>query len=374
MSMKKRFFINYRIRLEGCSLLILLVSLVSCQPYRPIPIFETSVDTSKTPTPYTESSVRSKMIVQGSIQSMAISPDFKLIALGTLRGVVLYDLAKQLYLQRLGGPELIISVAWSPDGKKLAASSVIDPATFRERPHLVVWDTSMWRVIYEHYSVNPPSNSIIGAIAWSPDSRSLAVNADYDGVYVFNTETNQLLSHQTDFRGTASSISWSPDGLGIVSIGDADYGIRRWNVATDEFVRMFDPRLGSPIQVAWSPDGRRIASGYYSGALCFWTVSTNTCDGFIQTGQMAVSGLAWSPDGNRLATGGGVIRIWDTKTGELLTSFGETPGSVYPQIVWPSGGRQLIELDENLGLSYVRVWDITSGALLFKYLGSTDFR
>ena len=80
--------------------------------------------------------------------------------------------------------------------------------------------------------------------------------------------------------------------------------------------------VGSFLQIAWSPDGKRIASGNFEGKVCFWTAATNKCDGLIKAHQNAVFSLVWSADGDQLATGGGIIRIWDTKTGKLVKSFG----------------------------------------------------
>lgn len=151
------------------------------------------------------------------------------------------------------------------------------------------------------------------------------------------------------------------------------YGIRRWKVSTDESVRLFDKRASSSISVVWSPDGTRIASGHSGGTVCLWTTSTNECDGLIYAHQTATFSLAWSPDGNQLATGGGVIRIWDTQTGNQLTAFGLSETSVYANLAWPTPDI-FISLETGYGeeaATIVRFWDLATGNMLMEFEGQS---
>jgi WD40 repeat protein len=167
-------------------------------------------------------------------------------------------------------------------------------------------------------------------------------------------------------------ISWSPDGSRLVSTGDIAYSLRRWKVSDDESVRLYDPRVSNPWHVAWSPDGTRIASGHVLGAVCLWTAATNKCDGLIQAHRSAVFSLAWSSDSQQLATGGGVIRIWDTQTGKLITAFGENEKIIYTQLAWATKEGPIITLQnaqENPGDTRVRFWDLATGVPLLEFRG-----
>jgi WD40 repeat protein len=141
---------------------------------------------------------------------------------------------------------------------------------------------------------------------------------------------------------------------------------------TNEFVRLYDSRAGSAvIRLAWSPDGTRIASGHAGETVCLWTVSTNQCDGLIYAHENQVSSLAWSPDGSQLATGGGVIRIWDSQTGELIRAFGLSDQSIYTKLVWLEPDL-LISLETGYAsdaLTLVRFWDLESGEILMEFEG-----
>ncbi len=334
--------------------------------------FSTSEYGAPTPIPLSSEEPNIAAVLPGRIRSFDVSPDLKTIAFATSQGVVLYDLESYKQLRTLHEAESTYVVAWSPDEKKLAAGGIVMGSSEFGKSHLIAWDTSAWQIIFEQTGQDETLDSIYGDIAWSPDNRSLAESINGTGVLVHDIQTGKTISHQEML--SSYEISWSPDGSRLVATGDLAYGIRRWKVSTDESVRLFDQRASSSMKIAWSPDGKRIASGHAQGAVCFWTAATNKCDGFIQAHRNAVFSLVWSPDGNRLATGGGVIRIWDSQTGKLLTSFGPNNGSIYTQLIWPAPDQPLVSLEAGYaseGLTIVRFWDVDTGKTLLEFDGAS---
>jgi WD40 repeat protein len=349
-----------------------LTLLTACQPAGSQPIFTSSVDTAITPIPFSAADPKTTVTIPGRIRSFNISLDMKTIALATSQGVVLYDIKSYKHLQTLNKTESFYLVDWSPDGKKLAAGGLIKGSTEFSKSHLVVWDTSTWEIIFEQTSAEDLWDSIYGDIAWSPDSQSLANGINGIGVLVYAIQTGKVISKQDTL--SSHSISWSPDGSRLVATGDLASGIRRWKVSTGETVRLFDKQVGSSMQVAWSPDGKRIVSGGAEGTVCFWTAATNRCDGFIiKAHRNTVFSLAWSPDGNQLATGGGIIRIWDSNTGQLAKSFGMNDVSVYTHLEWLGSNQPLASVEvgyADTAPSIVHFWDVDTGELLFEFRGA----
>jgi WD40 repeat protein len=349
----------------------LLLVIAACQPVDSQPRFTSWTGMTATSIPVPPTPPRLAASLPERIQSFDISPDLSTIALATTGGVGLYDLKTLKYLRTLNEKESVVSLAWSHDGKKLAAGTMLaypDHGAVR----LVVWDTSSWQVVFEPDFGRDMDNERILDIAWSPDDRSLAFSADIHGVSVLEMRSGGMLSHQKDFAGSVVDISWSPDGSRLVSTGDMAYAIRRWRISDDEAVRLFDRRVSNSMQVAWSPDGKRIASGHAYGGVCIWTAATNRCDGYIRAHRTAVFSLAWSPDGGRLATGGGVIRIWDTQTGGLITAFGEEDGAIYSHLEWLADGTIVslsvgFESPEN---TLVQFWDVTNGSVRMEFRGT----
>jgi len=327
-----------------------------------------------TPLPFPVSEPNTVTKLPGRIHSFTVSPDIKTIAIGTSEGVILYDLMSRKQLQSLNAGENAFSVAFSPDGNQLAMGSLIMRNSEAGTPHLVVWDTSTWKMLFEPMLGNGDTTMFFGALAWSPDGHFLAASDYGRGLVTFDVQTGEIISTQEDFLTSPYDIAWSPNGSRIVATGDLGYGFRRWRIDTDESVRLYDPHVAAfATQLAWSPDGKRIASVHADGVLCFWTASTNHCDGYIKAHFLQALSLAWSPDGNQLATGGGIIRIWDTSTGNLLRSFGLNDGSIYSQLEWLANGT-LISLETGYAdreKTVIRFWKMATGETIMEFHGAS---
>ncbi len=327
------------------------------------PRFTTSTYGMPAPIPLSEAEPKIVAKLKGRIRAFDVSLDLKTIALATSRGVELYDLDTFQPIRTLDGNFYL--VAWSPDGTYLATADLV-----QGRTHLVVWDTSTWKAIFEQTGTDETLESIYGDIAWSPDGRLLADSLNGMSVLVHDVRTGETVSRQDMLN--SYELAWSPDGTRLVGTGDLAYGIRRWKVSTDESVRLFDQHAGSSMHIGWSPDGARIASGHSDGVVCFWTVATNQCDGLIYAHANVVYSLTWSPSGKRLATGGGILRIWDTHTGQLVTSFGEASNTLYTELQWPANG-SLVSLQTGNGdpaATIVRFWDVDTGQILYEFQGA----
>ncbi len=336
------------------------------------PKFSTSSYGAATPLPFPSEVPPPVATMDGRIRAFDVSPDLKAIAFATSQGVVVYDFDRK-NVSILNDTENFFSVDWSPDGQKLAAGGLVMQDAEVGKPHLVAWDTANWQAIFEPEYDDYMTDTLYGDVAWSPDSRSLATSNGYMGVTTYDIQTGKVISEQNIFSGSIADISWSPDGSRLAATGDMAYGIRRWKVSTDESVRLFDQRASTSIAVEWSPDGTRIASGHNGGTICFWTASTNECDGLIYAHQIATFSLAWSPDGGHLATGGGVIRIWDSQTGNLFTAFGLDDKSIYTKLAWPKPD-MFISLQTGYGeetRTIVRFWDMTTGKVLMEFHGGS---
>lgn len=360
--------------------LIFLFILSACQPAKPQPTFNTSTEVSLTPIPIQNTPPTRAATLPGAILSFAVNPDSSMIAFATFQGAQLYDLQTYELLQNLAEGEIVNNLAWSPNGTQLAVglmAALPNPSEFAgAKAVLKIWDTSTWQVIFESDFNDNMINERINDLAFSPDGKRLAFSTDINGVMTLDLANGRIISHQKEFAGSVMSLAWSPDGSRLISTGDMAYSIRRWVVKNDKAVRLFDERASSPMHVAWSPDGQRIVSGHVNGVVCFWTTASNKCNGFIQAHRSAVFSMALSPDGAHLATGGGIIRIWDTRTGELLSAFGLDEQILYTKLAWAGPDNQLIALEtgmENPELTRVRIWNLSSGAAEVEFLGGPRY-
>jgi WD40 repeat protein len=344
------------------------------------PTFSTSTYGMATPIPLSSNKPQIIATLPGIIHSFDISPDKKTIAIATSQGVFLYDLNSHERLREIGQPKNVSSIAWSPNGARLAIGGVDSAFGESGMLHLTIWDTSAWKVVSEPEISKENWALEYGALAWSADSTLLATAAYERGVIILNVQTGEVVSQQTGFIVNPYGIAWSPDGSRIVVTGDLGYGIRRWRLATGESIRLYDQRGDAAKQVMWLPDGKRIVSGHQNGTVCFWTVATNQCDGLIKAHEN-LYGLALTSDGKQIATSGTAIRIWDAKTGKMVKAFGIEANdssflSRYTQLAWPASDFPLISLEEIYRMGddaeqIIRFWDVATGQILFEFHGAS---
>lgn len=310
------------------------------------------------------------MEVPGFIQSFDISPDRKMIAIATSKELILYDLKtlEKIHSQPLS--EKVYQTAFSPDGSKLAVSGFIRKYVESGPLHVTVWDIASWNIQYE-YTSDPEIPIPSGALAWAPDSKRIAFSIPERGLSVIDVNAGTSIARLEDFIVSPFDLSWSPDGLRLISTGDLGYGLRRWRVDTNKWVRLFDARSQPAMQVKWSPDGKQIASGHFGGTVCVWDAGNNECKGFIQAHFNSVDALDWSPNGGQIATASGVIRIWDSHTGELTSAFGFYDGIIYKRLRWFDS--QTIATLETSYTEYtpstIRFWDVSTGDVKLAFRG-----
>lgn len=308
--------------------------------------------------------------VPGYIQAFDISPDGKLIAVATSKELILYDLKTREKIHSQPLNEKVYQTAFSPDGSKIAVSGYIRKYIEGGPLHVKVWDTAAWNIQYEYTSESDGGNSS-GALAWSPNSKQITFSILERGLSVIDVETAKPVAALEDFIMPPFDLSWSPDGLRLISTGDLGYGLRRWRVDTNQWVRLFDTRPQPAMQVSWSPDGTQIASGHFGGTVCVWNAANNQCEGFIVAHFNSVDALDWSPDSRQIATASGAIRVWDSHSGELKSSFGFCDGIVYKDLRWFNPQTiATLEISYTQYMPYtIRFWDVATGDVNLAFRG-----
>jgi tetratricopeptide (TPR) repeat protein len=146
-------------------------------------------------------------------------------------------------------------MSWSPDGRWLACGC---GGVIR------VWDGS------SRQEVLPlRGNGLVEAtLAWSPDGKRLASWAGPNGgVRVWDFATREeVLTLPRDGAGV-TSVAWSPDGKRLAS--QAGGRNKLWDILTGQEVIALSAEKETS-QLAWSPDGRSLASGDGQGVVHVW--------------------------------------------------------------------------------------------------------
>ena len=289
----------------------------------------------------------------------------------------MYDLTSLQLIHSFPILSGVENVSFSPDGKKLAVLQKNAQSFDYGFIYLMILDTTSWQVLYAYQNdVATYLYSDSNELKWNPDSQQIAFATSDQGLVIWNPESgNPNLEISPDFIFPYGGFDWSPDGTRLI-FTEAGFGLRRWLVETDDWVRLYDAKSQLASQVEWSPNGRYIASGHYGGTVCVWNASNNQCEGFIRAHFNSVDGLAWSPDSKRIATSSGAIRIWDVKTGEEEFAFGYVENINYTELEWVSE-----QITATLETSYtqnisptIKFWDISTGDVRFAFRGWQDLK
>ena len=150
--------------------------------------------------------------------------------------------------------------------------------------------------------------SAVGAPAWSPDGRKIAVVSGRHGpenseIYVMNTDGSgeRRLTHN-GVRDSAAA--WSPDGRKVAFVRERARRSDVYVMNADGSGQRRLTRDASPSHgLAWSPDGRKIA--FLSRREGNWEMFVTNANGSelrnLTQDPAADSAFSWSPDGRRIA-------------------------------------------------------------------------
>jgi len=147
-------------------------------------------------------------------------------------------------------PELR-ALAFSPDGLLLASAGGDDSGG----DEITLWTvaTGLRKSTFTNLS------GTISAMAFSPDSLSLAVGETEGRIRILDVQTGAERVAFAGRLGRVTCLAYTFDGKALITMveGDPDAEVRRWDVKTGESRDLFTPPAAPPVALA--PDGSQLA-------------------------------------------------------------------------------------------------------------------
>ena len=172
--------------------------------------------------------------------------------------------------------------------------------------------------------IQHPSN--VNSVAFSPDGGRLASGSD-EIVRIWNTATGELEDELEGHTKGVQSVAFSHNGHFIVS-GSEDWTVRIWNRATCKTRYTLTGHTSDVRSVAISRDDKFVVSGSHDQTVRMWDIETGGVLHELKGHTEQVKSVAVSPDCQHIASGSrGEVWIW-TKDGIIEHKL-ETPTEKY---------------------------------------------
>ena len=199
-----------------------------------------------------------------------------------------------------------------------------------------------------------------GALVFSPDGKILAYG-DGRKIPLWDTSNWERIATLEGHANSVSFLAFSPQGT-VLASGSWDNTVRLWDVFSQTVLDTLEGHDGMDGSLAFSPDGKILANGDVN-TVRLWDVFSGTLLAYHKGHEWNLGPVVFSPDGKILASGADRrIALWDVSGEKLLASFRAHEFRIHSLSFSPDG-RTLTSIGDYKGggwYSRVRMWDMES--------------
>lgn len=266
----------------------------------------------------------------GRTLGTAVSPDGALLATGTETprpNVHLWRLSDGAFVRHLDGVgDTTLSVAFSPDGKLLAAAGgYLNQGALSGLPEIVkIWNVADGSLV----ATIPATCGYYASTAVFSHDGTLLVTAGVSGpAEVWRVSDGSLVTSISS-ANAIDSASFSPTDREVL-LGGFDGRATLWSLATGALMMTLDATAKPRTDAAFSPDGGEVATTGINNNLALWNTATGALRQTMVGHEAAVRHVIWvGPD--RLVSNdvSGTVKSWTrVGSGDFALSGGWTTGA-----------------------------------------------
>lgn len=285
----------------------------------------------------------SRNVHEGRIETAALDPSGRLFATAGQDGwVFIWNVHDGRACRSVDvSSRSVDSLAWSPDGRWLAAASgrvacILDRA-----------GDEQWK--------SPEHSSTVVAVAWVGNEE--LATACHGAVTLYQMPTGKEVE-RFEWEGLPTSMVVSPNGR-VVACGCQDRSVRFWRRSTKQGSAI-SGYVRKPSVLAFDPKSTWLATGG-GDSVSLWDFRKGpegTWPHVLELHMQPISALAFNSNGSRLASGArdGAVVVWAMRRGDAAEPVGAAASAdVITKLRWGSGDRALAALNAS---GCVHVWKV----------------
>ncbi|RKU19665.1 hypothetical protein C6501_01265 [Candidatus Poribacteria bacterium] len=308
-------------------------------------------------------------IGKGSLGQIHFSPDGSKLAVSTSIGIWFHDPHTGKELELLQRPNITypFSFAFSPDGNRIGIGVRAKKrnASGSSRYSVEVWDAT----IGEAKETRLGHLHGVRSITFSPDGNYVASVGGFNNTArLWNTQTGKNISIRRMHSKGINLVVFALDGPTFATLG-YDNAAYLWDGKTGNHKLTLTGHTKQVSSVVYSPDNKTIATGSRDGTIRLWDAATGNHKTTLTSGDGSVTSVAFSPDGEAIVSGkeNGDIELWDIRTEKLKTTLTGHTKSI-KSVAYAPNGKTIASVSSD---KTVRLWDASTGKSKAIFTGYT---